>query len=328
MIPLRFGRYSLGIALAVAMLAGCGGSQVGSQGIMPVVTMPGQAKAHGHSWMLPEARGENLLYVSDSWATGLVYVFSYPMGKHVGTLTGFDFPTGECVDKRGDVWILNISPEEVIEYAHGGASPIATLSNPVGGFSCSVDPASGDLAIASDDPAEVAIYKRAKGAATIYSDPEVPTFAACSYDDRGNLFIDSSGASDPLAELPKGGKSIIGIAFPAYSLGNIQWDGHYLAIQNRIHGNKGPATIDQVQVLGSAARIVSTTYLYANRNKQEGAGIQFWIVGDRILMPSVIRNGLDAVIGVWSYPGGGKPIKRFHARHPYYIFGVAVSPKR
>ncbi len=87
--------------------------------------------------MLPEARGESLAYVSDSGTTGLVYVFSYPTGKRVGTLTGFYFPTGECVDKHGDVWVLNMSPEVIVEYAHGGTSPIATLDDPVGGFSCS-----------------------------------------------------------------------------------------------------------------------------------------------------------------------------------------------
>jgi len=43
------------------------------------------------SWMLPEAKSEDLLYISD--VTG-VHVFSYPKGTLVGDLTGFASPQG------------------------------------------------------------------------------------------------------------------------------------------------------------------------------------------------------------------------------------------
>ena len=35
------------------------------------------------SWILPEARSQNLLYVSGN--SGYVYIFSFPQGKLVGT---------------------------------------------------------------------------------------------------------------------------------------------------------------------------------------------------------------------------------------------------
>ncbi|MGB8907824.1 MAG: hypothetical protein WCC84_03655 [Candidatus Cybelea sp.] len=53
---------------------------------------------HRTSWMAPDARRKDLLYISDE--TGDVYVFSYPRGELKGTLTGFADPQGECVDKR------------------------------------------------------------------------------------------------------------------------------------------------------------------------------------------------------------------------------------
>ncbi|HXO17423.1 MAG TPA: hypothetical protein VN909_04575, partial [Candidatus Dormibacteraeota bacterium] len=239
-------------AAAAAMLSGCGfgSSPAGAFAAAGAPGVASQASAsRAGSWMLPEARGESLVYVSDTWDIGLVYVFSYPGGKHVGTLTGFYNPTGECVDKHGDVWVLNMSPEVIVEYAHGGTSPIATLDDPVGGFSCSIDATTGNLAIDSVDPAKVAVYANAAGTPTVYTYSGAASLASCAYDGSGNLFIDSSNASRPFAELPKGGNSFVEIKYPNDApLGNMQWDGRYLAVQERTHGNQGPITIDRVQV--------------------------------------------------------------------------------
>ena len=51
--------------------------------------------AHARSWMLPEAKSETLLYVSNVYT---ITVYSYPKGKLVGTLSDFEKPYGECVD--------------------------------------------------------------------------------------------------------------------------------------------------------------------------------------------------------------------------------------
>src|SRR5580700_3757619 len=53
------------------------------------------------SWVLPEARSQNLLYVSGN--SGYVYIFSFPKGKLVGTLTGFQEVAGVCADAAGNV---------------------------------------------------------------------------------------------------------------------------------------------------------------------------------------------------------------------------------
>ncbi len=329
-------RLSACSALAAIILAttmsGCAGADSAAS-LFGDTTGASKLATRGHagSWMLPEARGENLLYVSDNWSVGLVYVFAYPGGKHVGTLTGFSFPTGECIDKRGDVWVLNVSPEEVIEFAHGGTTPIATLDNPIGGFSCSIDPTSGDLAVSSDN-SEVAIYKNAAGTPTIYTYSGAADLFSCAYDGRGNLFIDSPNAPHPFAELPKGGNTFIPIKYPNDApLLNMQWDGRYLAVQEEINGidaNRGPAKIARVQVVGSTATIVGTTLLYGNRNKQEGSAVQFWIEGDRITEPTPGRGGADPVVETWKYPAGGTHVAAERARHSYFLLGVAVSPKR
>ncbi|MGA8474385.1 MAG: hypothetical protein WB681_04900, partial [Candidatus Cybelea sp.] len=84
-----FSRSVFGIC-AAAMLAGCGGSQppIGAPGAMPQTSAITTHAAQGTSWMLPGASSQDLLYISSN-DRGSVYVYSYPQGSLVGTLTGF-----------------------------------------------------------------------------------------------------------------------------------------------------------------------------------------------------------------------------------------------
>jgi hypothetical protein len=66
----RVGRVAIGTLLAAAILAACGGATPGSTGAMPQGAIPqplppasAQVTRDG-SWMLPEARHEQLLYAS------------------------------------------------------------------------------------------------------------------------------------------------------------------------------------------------------------------------------------------------------------------------
>ena len=127
---------------------------------------------HQPSWMSPDAKEQQLLYVSDQ-KTDDVYVYSYPTGKLVGTLTGFAAPYGQCTDKSGNVFITQFDASDVTEYAHGGTNPIKTLDTageyPVG---CSVDPKTGNLAVAkfiSDNyPGGIFVLAHATGTPTEY----------------------------------------------------------------------------------------------------------------------------------------------------------------
>src|SRR5262249_47577682 len=142
-----------------AILAGCGGSQppIAAPGAMPQTSAIATHAAGRKSWILPEAKKRKLLYVADA-QTADVYVYEYPNGKLVGTLTGFQEAQGECADAKGDVFITVPSPysasSEILEYAHGGTEPIATFSDPGYGeepWSCAVDPTTGNLAVTNVD---------------------------------------------------------------------------------------------------------------------------------------------------------------------------------
>jgi hypothetical protein len=172
------------LLFTTAMLAGCssgpgafrGPSLATRQAAVPpgvnstqVAAVP-QDSAQGQrrvSWMAPDAKKQDLLYISDV-SDNEVTVYSYPSGKLEGTLTGFEVPTGLCSDKAGDVFVTDFEASEILEYAHGGTTPIATLSDPGQWPSgCSVDPMTGNLAVSNDETPSVgegnlAIYAHAR----------------------------------------------------------------------------------------------------------------------------------------------------------------------
>jgi hypothetical protein len=147
------------------MLSGCGGSQppISAPGATTQTSTVATHADRGKSWMLPEAKSEDLLYISDA-GNNTVTAYTYPRGRLVGTLGGFDFPYGQCVDKLGDVFIANTNASNIVEYRHGSSSPVATIGDagehPAG---CSVNPLNGDLAVnntytVSNGPGSVSLY--------------------------------------------------------------------------------------------------------------------------------------------------------------------------
>jgi hypothetical protein len=112
-------RYTLGVIAALAF-AGCG-SQVAPTGGAPQSATPAK---HGKSWMLPEAATGDSLYVT---TLAGVKSYSYPRGKHIGTLKMFTYDnSGICPDKAGDVFIDY--GKLLLEYKHGGKKPIGSLT--------------------------------------------------------------------------------------------------------------------------------------------------------------------------------------------------------
>ena len=122
--------YALGLAAAGALLAGCGG---GASPLAPSSPLQQSANGTHHgrggSWMAPDAKSHDLLYISDQ-GNQAVYVYSYPSAKLQGTLTGFTRPEGECVDKAGNVFIVDEAASVIFEYAHGGKSPDRDAERP------------------------------------------------------------------------------------------------------------------------------------------------------------------------------------------------------
>jgi hypothetical protein len=295
MIPVRLCRHALTLCGAAAMLVGCGARNpypdpTGSSGVMPQIP---------RSSMLPQAKAGALLYVSN-YRNGTVNVYTYPEGSQVDTLTGFAKPLGECADAAGDVFIANSADRDIVEYAHGGSEPIATLNDSVYyPNGCSVDPTTGNLAVSNgqskkrDGSGSIAIYPHAQGKPKYYTG--VQYYNSCGYDDDGNLFVAGVGNSDyVLAELPKGGTTFNNIRprnFLAVDL--IQWDGRYLTDEVPLAHS---SWIYRLKVSGSNARAIGIT-------KLDEAGASF------IERPRVILAGSSGV-DFFNYPSGKGPTKK------------------
>jgi DNA-binding beta-propeller fold protein YncE len=301
----RRGAFAAGFA---ALLAACG---------MPAG--PGATSAVIPHAAAPAARSSDLLYVSDT-ETSDVYVFSYPKGALVQTLTGFVDPAGECVDKSGDVFIANTGGSNVLEYAHGGTSAIATLKDP-GYFpvGCSIDPTTGNLAVTnfsttSSTHGDLVIYKQAKGRARgHYTDPTMNEMVLCGYDDAGNLFVDGLNQSSAFEfdELGQGSTKLTNIALnqSIESAGGVEWDGKYVTV-----GDQATDTIYQFSVSGKKGTEVGSTTL--------GGAVQvfqYWIEGSKVIGPDAGASD----VGIWPYPRGGSPVKTISGL--YAPLGATVS---
>jgi hypothetical protein len=84
--------------------------------------------------MSPEKKKKKkqLLYVSDE-GSGVIDIFSVPSYSEVGQITsGLDQPEGIATDKKGNLYVSNLSGGTVTVYKPGGTSPSLTLTEPDG----------------------------------------------------------------------------------------------------------------------------------------------------------------------------------------------------
>jgi hypothetical protein len=302
-------------ATALAMLAGCGSA-------MQPATQPALRPQAANAFMQPRTSSDDLVYVSDRWKR-VVNVYSFPNGERVGKLTGFQAPTGECVDRQGNIWITDTG--KVVEYAHGGSAPIGSLNADADG--CAINPRNGDLALTSRYSGDVTIYKNARGTPSVYSDPAVPGYFYCTYDNAGNLFITADSTDHPLAELVKGSSTIAEIAYPrATYLGSASWDGSYLVLARSGEYNV-PVVFDRVSVSGSKATIVSSLQLYGFHHKKHNEpGVQYALFNGTIIGPNHSPSREARFVNFWKYPDGGDPFKQVSEQRAVFLWGTAVSP--
>jgi hypothetical protein len=339
----------------VLTLQACGGREFGS----PLGTMPATTRAHtpalpepdvrpnlsgaaapfrsrpmrapGTGWLSPAAKSGALLYVSD-WNANVVDVYSYPSLKPAGQLTDDMLnPDGLCTDAKGDVFVVNNTPNayDVLEFAHGGTTPIQTLGNPGQvGVGCSVDPVTGNLAVTNVEAlysgrGSVSIYIKATGTPTMYSDPDMASVYFCGYDDKGNLYLDgfSGGPSEgsfQFAELPKGKSTFKAIALKAATIhfpGGILWDGKYVDVADQIYSQNGSVLTSAVyRTTGAGAKVVSKEILAGSDDVSSYAIDGSTLIG---------TNYDDATAGFWKYPKGGKPTDELDGFE--YPIGVAIS---
>lgn len=318
-------RFVVLVCVGATALSACSGLQppIGVRRPLP----PSAARAvlvdRGSSWVTPEAKSADLLYVSDQRFSD-VYIFSYPAAQLVGTITGFNLPEGLCSDKRGDVFVTDLLDRAIFEYRHGASKPIRTLND--GGYpeACSVDPSTGNLAVAdygsSASPGDIAVFHNARGAPVIYRDPTMISFRNCGYDDLGNLFADGQkyGNAPGLVELSIHAGELKDIEFRRGfdADGSVQWDGQYVVIM----GNS-PKSIYRLAISGSKAKVIGRTTLTSTKYS-----LSFWIQGEKLILTYFPRHSKYAALGFWAYPEGHAPMKTI--RQLVGGYGLTVSLAR
>jgi len=321
---------ALCLSVAFALLTGCGGSQ-------PPIGTSVQPRGAAAQVNVRRASGSSgdLLYVT---SVPDLTILSYAQGKVVARISGNYSNSTICSDpNNGNVFVVN--PGDIEEYAHGGTTPIATLSDPseytyLAG--CAVDPTTGNLAVATGFPGGVLIWSNAQGNPTWYGSRKFRSCLDPIYDSSGNLFVNANNIHERfrLAELqaghtdfniidyPKGSGVDFAIFPPA-----MQWDGQYLAFQENEYSGYGNVLF-QVRVNGRRSKIVNTSHLLRqsqDRNYVLHDGLLFGLYNRE-------RDGSDYAVAVWKYPKGGKPMDHFYgvkngpyANYPQLTLSVAPS---
>lgn len=338
--------YALSIFSAGAILTACGsgGSQygpAGSTGVWPdsarsqvlraetfatkIPTSFALRPDRGKSWMSPEVNASTaLLYLSDGNSND-VYIYSWPKLTLVGTLTGFNLPQGMCVDKSGNVWIDSTLASQILEYAHGGTTPISTLSDP-GQYplGCWVNPRNGDLAVSNisttnDDPGSIAIYKGATGSPAIYSDPNFERVFFLAYDSNGNLFVDGYNSSQVFQMAKFKRKVFTPITISGAKInfpGGVFTKGSKLSVGDQ-SGSDGNSIVYQITETGT---VTGTTQLLKTLDC-----IQYFIYGRTLKQKIISPNAVSPTdVNIYRYPAGGDPIKTINGLS--LPIGSAVSP--
>jgi hypothetical protein len=300
-------RDAFAIAAAILALPSCGLPQIASPDSQSQ-RLPATSVVRRTSWMSPDAKAIDLIYVlgSTNSSEPAIYVYSYPKGKLEGTIVdGLDRPSAECVDKAGDVFVPNYDSSKILEYPHGATTPSVTYDDyPFAPYGCAVDPVTGELAVAnltnfSAGNGDIAFFKPPHLKSRLHiSDVKITEMEACAYDVKGDLYLYGLNYSTwEFGMLRAGRHYIIGLGLspkPTYP-GNIYWDDTDLVIAD---GGKGE--IIRYAISGQTGTKVGSTTLKDNSQIQ-----YFWIAHPNVLAPLFRQPD----IGFYKYPAGGSPFK-------------------
>lgn len=334
--------------VAAALLAACSGGSLSGGGSQNAESAVPGALPHAmhHSWMRPGASKQWLLYVSNGDGS-TVDIYNYHSKKHelYGQLTGFDHPLGLCVDSAGNVYVDDLDDSEIDEYAHGGTTPIAFVSDSYGRPNgCAVDPSSGNIAVSnefnqSDAGGNIVVFSGGlSGYETEYGGKNIDldSVEPPAYDANGNLFFQGNTYSTQpvFVELPAGSSAMVQLS--GLTIGEtaaVEWDGKYIDVVDRDYKNESVAAIDRVTVSGSAVTVVSTTVLtddcYGSYDYASVAQPYIGRTGGRANM--IVAGNTDVNcphrVDFWKFPKGGKPKRVLPPGiAPTSPWGTTVSP--
>ena len=314
---LKSSRHAMAFSAALAFLVGCTGApQPTPLGTEPASYSPfdGSSPAvrpnGSKSWMLPEAQKQpSLLYISNS-GTASVTVYTYLNGSGlllVGVLTGFSLPTGMCTDNAGNVCIPDYGTRKIFEYAHGGTSPIFTITEHSGfPYDCAVDPTTGNLAVANQHPngkyqafGNVVVYPKGSRTGRVYSTSDgFRDVYFVTYDNKSNLYVDANpcdpsscyygGGPPGLFVLAKGGAAFTQLTLSGATLYQpiaINWIKPTLLLGDQNFQNQGTNGAYKVFISGSKATVVGTLPF---NGTQQAYG--FWRRAGRVIVPDHTGN--------------------------------------
>jgi hypothetical protein len=342
MDALRLSDRVLATSVAITIMTACGGLQppIGAPGAM-TQSQTSAASTHakrGASWMLPEAKGDDLLYVSGP--TDSVYIYSYSSRKPVGTLTGFSEPYGQCVDKTGNIWITNYGADNVLKFAHGGTSVLRTLNTKGQPVGCSVAP-NGNLAVAVQTGYGVwaiEVFKKKSGTGITYKNDHCAEPWTPGYDLMSNLYFEGKkmyryrSYTVHVCELPAGASAIRRVSFnkKIVDFGAVMWDGRYVALAdttNTLH-----TYVYQAKEASSGDLMLKGTTEIVDRKCPSNTWVlQTYIVGKNntpanneqgnTILGGNRADGCYTDFDGWAYPSG-KPAWALNIR---YARGESVS---
>ncbi len=273
--------------------------------------------------MRSSSSGAPLLYVMNGRN---LLVFSFPDGTLIARQNDIGSMRGACSDKDGNVFtvLLNGATDKILEFAHGGTTPIATLTVPGradGG--CAVDPTTNDLAVTfnSSSSSSVAVFTGESGTPQIYSTDSFGAFGYCAFDTKSNLFIANNGPLGPgfpLVELRGGSHTFAGIAVNQNVKlgGNLQWHDRYLvAGQNDAYGH----ALYHIKISARRGRVIGTTAL----NKSTWG--ETWIADG--IVAAATQYWYGGGVSLFDFPFGTlrKRLRRNDFQHRAFVFGLTVS---
>jgi len=304
---------ALSTSVVAALLAACGSPP---PSLAPGAQF-GSTESTSSAREMHDSKDKALLYISLA-NQNQIDIVTYPKGKLVASIPGIEGPEGLCSDAKGNVFVPSPDSGQIFEYAHGGTSPIATLSDsgnePV---DCSIDPFSGNLAVANfglGSVGNVAIYEAATGGPTFYADPDLVHYEACAYDSSGNLFVVGYGGTASFGELPRSSVTFQNFTLPFPNPRGIKWDGTYLAIESL---SATAPSIERISISGSSVELVQTVPI-SWKKKKKGFALMYFALNHKTLV-----GPFSSEVGLWPYPAGGNAQKVFRGYRS--VQGVAIS---